>query len=188
MPTSPVALHYWQKKMEKKRKCCNIYGISCHQLHILTNIFVENKFYCSIMTFLFSFHISSGYLTRFPMCSYTLGIMLLLCMCVCTNRVKEGELGGEQAASLSVVHGLHAQWRGDDVKPWRKCPHLRQSSCACPSRLAAQHHPFKQPSTPCSSARLSSLIRLLWGMGFDTRLDYMPSLSVVTVKPLLLML
>lgn len=89
-----------------------------------------------------------------------------------------------RAGSLS----LHAQWRGDDVKPWRKCPHLRQSSCACPSRLAAQDHPFKHPSTPCSSARLSPLILLLWGMGYDTSLDYLPSLSLVTVKPLLLML
>lgn len=110
------------------------------------------------------------------------------CVCVMTEEGRERESSGKSKQTLSMAHGLHAQWRGDDVEPWRKCPHLRQSSCACPSRLAARDHPFKHSPAPCSSARLSPHILFLWDMGCDTRLDYLPLLSLVTVEAPLLML
>lgn len=126
-----------------------------------------------------------GYLTPLPSLFIYMGDnTAALYLCDDRGRERERALQKEQADSL---RGLHAQWRGDDVEPWRKCPHLRQSSCACPSRLAAQDHPFKHPSTPCSSARLSPHILLLWGMGYDTSLGYLPLLSLVTEEALLLM-
>lgn len=109
---------------------------------------------------------------------------------VISEEGREAERGCSDMSkhTLSVIHGLHAQWRGDDVEPWRKCPHLRQSSCACPSRLAALEHPFKHPSTPYSSACLSPHILSLWSMCYDTRMDHSPLLSLLTVEALLLML
>lgn len=60
--------------------------------------------------------------------------------------------------SLSGMHSLHAQSRGDDVEPQRKCPRPRQSSHACPSRLAASDHPFQTGAyaAPAPSLSLSS--------------------------------
>lgn len=130
-------------------------------------------------------------LPSFPclLCLHIWAIILLLCMWVCgEKRSEEGCAIGKDQADSWLVHGLPAQWREDDVEPWRKCPHLRQSSCACPSRLAAQDHPFQQPPTPCISAHLSSHILLLWGMGCDTRPGYSPLLKLVTVEALLLTL
>lgn len=70
------------------------------------------------------------------------------CKCRCFACVHLYVRGGKQSNPALLRYGLHAHWRGDDVEPWRKCPHLCQSSCVCPSRLAAQDHPFKRSSTP----------------------------------------
>lgn len=92
-------------------------------------------------------HISSGYLytLTFPFTSMRHNAHVLHA-CACSNRWRESK--GNRNQALLIPGSLHAQWREDDVKPWRKCPHLRQSSCVCPSRLTAQDHPFKHPSTP----------------------------------------
>lgn len=117
-------------------------------LHILTNIFVENKFYCSIMTFLFSFHISSGYLTRFPMCSYTLGIMLLLCMCVYWQ--SQRGRARRRAGSFS----LRSAWFACPVKG-RWCKAMAEVSTSAPVKLCLSF------TTGCSTPSFQTAIHPL---------------------------